>query len=127
MTLVSAVEVLGVLTMLEFAATLYLFTSIKRELRRATRLVQKQASQMDTALRFRMSALETAQQEHASAAQLPGPAIPLRSRLNFTTRSQIMQLHRRGESPGQIASVLSIPRNEVDLLLKVQEILVSNL
>ena len=57
------------------------------------------------------------------------PEIPIgpRAGLNLTKRSQALRLHRRGESPAQIAASLDIPRQEVDLLLKVHRIVIANL
>ncbi len=46
--------------------------------------------------------------------------------LNLTTRSQALRMHRRGEPPDRIAAALDIPRQEVDLLLKVHRIVISN-
>jgi hypothetical protein len=46
--------------------------------------------------------------------------------LNLTTRSQALRMHRRGDPPDRIASALDIPRQEVDLLLKVHRIVISN-
>lgn len=43
----------------------------------------------------------------------------LRPGLNLTTRFQVLRLHRHGESAENIARVLEVPRQEVDLLLKV--------
>ena len=57
-----------------------------------------------------------------SVATAPGR---LRGGLNLTTRSQVLRLHRRGETAEQIASMLEIPRQEVDLLLKVHRIVLS--
>jgi hypothetical protein len=50
-----------------------------------------------------------------------------RAGLNLTTRTQVLRLHRRGESAEQIASILEIPRQEVDLLLKVHRIVLSTM
>jgi len=51
------------------------------------------------------------------------PAVgPPRSGMNLTKRSQILRLHRRGDSPEQIATGLEIPLQEVTLLLKVHHI-----
>jgi hypothetical protein len=36
-------------------------------------------------------------------------------------------MHRRGDSPGQIASTLQVPLQEVELLLKVHRIVLQNL
>ena len=48
----------------------------------------------------------------------------LRPGLNLTTRSQVLRLHRHGESAENIARVLEVPRQEVDLLLKVHGIVI---
>jgi hypothetical protein len=52
------------------------------------------------------------------------PALP-RPCLNLSKRSQALRLHRRGESPEKIAAELQLPRQEVDLLLKVHRIVLS--
>ncbi len=49
-------------------------------------------------------------------------AMPLRPGLNLSKRSQALRLHRRGDDPQQIAEQLEIPVQEVELLLKVHEI-----
>ena len=53
----------------------------------------------------------------------PSPSV-LRIGLNLNKRSQVIRLHRRGDSPTQIAAALEVPRQEVDLLLKVHRIVV---
>jgi len=60
----------------------------------------------------------------ASQAQLAGPP---RSGFNLAKRSQALRLNRRGTSPAQIAATLELPLQEVELLLKVDRIVVSNL
>lgn len=47
---------------------------------------------------------------------------PLRSGMNLTRRSQALRLHRRGETPEQIAATLMVPTGEVRLLLKVHRL-----
>jgi hypothetical protein len=59
-----------------------------------------------------------------SAEPLPGAA---KSAINLSRRSQALRLRRKGESPRNIAERLEIPRQEVDLLLKVHEIVLNNL
>ena len=54
------------------------------------------------------------------------PALP-RPGLNLSKRSQALRMHRRGEAPAEIASALGIPLQEVDLLLKVHRIVISNI
>jgi len=53
------------------------------------------------------------------------PAVP-RPGINLSRRSQALRMHRRGESAEQIATALSVPRQEVELLLKVHRIVLSN-
>jgi hypothetical protein len=50
-----------------------------------------------------------------------------RAALNLSKRSQALRLHRRGESPEKIAAALEIPRQELELLLKVHRIVMSNI
>jgi hypothetical protein len=54
-------------------------------------------------------------------------AAPARGGLNLGKRSQALRLHRHGNPPAQIASMLEIPLQEVELLLKVHQIVISNL
>jgi hypothetical protein len=42
-------------------------------------------------------------------------------------RSQVLRMQRRGDAPEQIAIALEVPLQEVDLLLKVQRIVLRNL
>jgi plasmid stabilization system protein ParE len=63
------------------------------------------------------------QQPRAEVAPAPLP----RPALNISTRSQALRMHRRGDSPAQIASVLNVPLQEIDLLLKVHRIVLQNL
>ncbi len=52
---------------------------------------------------------------------------PPKSGFNLSKRTQVLRMHRRGETPGEIASALDLPLQEVDLLLKVHRIVISNL
>jgi hypothetical protein len=42
--------------------------------------------------------------------------------LNLTRRAQALRMEHRGESPSTIAAALRVPRNEIDLLLKIQRL-----
>jgi DNA-binding NarL/FixJ family response regulator len=55
---------------------------------------------------------------------LPGTPKPS---MNVTRRSHALRLHRKGNSSEQIAVALEVPRQEVELLLKVHEIVLNNL
>jgi hypothetical protein len=62
-------------------------------------------------------------QKHPPVAQPPG--LP-RPGLNLSKRSHALRMHRHGEGAEQIAAALELPRQEVDLLLKVHRIILSN-
>jgi hypothetical protein len=62
--------------------------------------------------------------------QSPAPsaaATMQRSGLNLSKRSQALRLHRRGESPEQIAATLDLPLQQIELLIKVHRIVISNI
>ncbi|MCU1237491.1 MAG: hypothetical protein JWP63_5458 [Candidatus Solibacter sp.] len=56
------------------------------------------------------------------AAQVGAP----KAGFNLSKRSQALRMHRRGEAPEQIAATLDLPRQEVELLLKVHRIVIQN-
>lgn len=60
----------------------------------------------------------------AEEPEMPMVALP-REGLNLTKRAQALRMHRRGESLPTIAAALQSPRNEIELLLKVQSYLSS--
>ncbi len=47
----------------------------------------------------------------------PGPG------LNLSRRAQALRMHNRGESINSIAPALGAPKNEIELLVKVQQLL----
>ena len=51
----------------------------------------------------------------------------LRPGLNLTTRSQVLRLHRHGETAENIARVLEVARQKIDLLLKVHGIVMKGI
>jgi hypothetical protein len=62
-------------------------------------------------------------QNHPSVAPPPGLPTP---GFNLSKRSHALRLHRRGEGAEQIAAELELPRQEVELLLKVHRIVLSS-
>ena len=62
-------------------------------------------------------------QKHPSVA--PPPGLP-KPGLNLNKLSHALRMHRRGEGAEQIAAALELPRQEVDLLLKVHRIVLSS-
>lgn len=76
---------------------------------------------------------ETLDSLSAQVRDLPQQSLPAatsappKSSLNINKRSQVLRMHRKGDAPEQISIALEIPLHEVDLLLKVQRIVLRNL
>jgi hypothetical protein len=101
-------------------ACLALFAAVKTEMcvelqtaKQSRDALAAQVQEMESALgQIRQSVTDI---EERPAAVSPG--------LNLTRRAQALRMHRRGESVETIAAALSAPRNEIDLLLKLQAML----
>lgn len=58
------------------------------------------------------------------AEPVPAPASAVAAAgLNLTKRAQIVRMHRRGEMVHSIAAALQTPRNEIELILKMERLL----
>ncbi len=104
---------------------LYLFVTAKMEIRAArTKWKAAEATLADAISAVRASLDVVRADIHEMREQtgmLVAPA-PARSGLNLNKRGQALQLSRRGQSSEQIASTLGLPVTEVDLLVKVHQI-----
>lgn len=104
---------------------LYLFLSLKCEIR----ALEKRGQARETALAEGLAALRAVLdgvraemrdlQERTGMLVAPAPA---KSGLNLSKRGQVLQMHRRGQAPEQIAASLGLPLTEIDLLIKVHQI-----
>src|SRR6185503_15869149 len=99
---------------------LVLFVSLKGDLRACERRSKKKLAAMERDWDAKIQLLDERWEELSQISGLLVPPTPPRSGLNLTKRSQALQMFRRGETPQDIAAALSIPRNEVELLMKVQ-------
>ena len=61
------------------------------------------------------------QRRQEAPVAAPARAGAHRPSLNLTRRTQALRMRRRGESVETIAAALAVPRNEIELLLKVYE------
>ncbi|WP_321476546.1 hypothetical protein [uncultured Paludibaculum sp.] len=104
--------------------SLYLFVSVKREnaaLREQLTAERKQIDEAMDVLRQSLNRVELALEEATEMPTVPtASATPPDTSVNISKRGQALRMHRRGESPEQIAAALQMPRSEVELLLKVQ-------
>jgi hypothetical protein len=94
-------------------ASLFIVTKVElSQLRRAA-----DQSRMDLAKKI--EEVESAMADIPAAA--PAPMLTVRPSINLTKRAQALRMRRRGESLESITAALSVPRNEIELLLKVHE------
>lgn len=75
--------------------------------------------------RFNALALELQTVKSEAPAEIL-PGIP-KPGMNLSRRSHALRLHRKGSSPEHIAASIDVPRQEVELLIKVHEIVLNNL
>ena len=94
-------------------ASLFIVTKVElSQLRRA-------ADQSRMNLAKKIEEVESAMADIPAAA--PAPMLMVRPSINLTKRAQALRMRRRGESLESITAALSVPRNEIELLLKVHE------
>jgi DNA-binding NarL/FixJ family response regulator len=98
---------------------LYLFVSVKRDLRAMGERLGKKHLAFESEWKARSEQLDERWAELSQVSRLLVPPAPAASGLNLTKRSQALHLSRRGASSEEIAAALSLPRNEVELLIKV--------
>lgn len=95
---------------LGLAVTLVLFLSVKIEMQRNTRRERKRVD--DMLGRLKEASPQTAETVFVPVALQPG--------FNINRRVHAARLLRKGEDVAHIASVLGVPRAEVELLARVQ-------
>jgi len=108
----------------------FAFVYAKSLVEAANRRARELHSGVESAVKGAKAQIEELRAQLQDFGQQPlvsmSPGKP-RSGLNLTTRSQVLRLHRRGEPAEKIASILEVPRQEVDLLLKVHRIVLSTM
>ena len=134
--LVAALAVLCGLVLAGAAVSVLALFRAQAVIRAAAADTQKLQAQRDgdiESLRASLSGLASQfrelQQQNTPLPATPAtaaiPAMP-KSGLNLNKRSQALRMHRRGDAPEQISSALEMPLQEVQLLLKVQQIVLSS-
>jgi len=114
---------------LGLALCLYLFFSFKSEQRKAALRAGARQDAIEDAVEQLRAALEKLRLEMTQSenrfAAAPGPALP-QAALNISKRSRALRMSRRGEAAEQIAAALALPQREVELLLKVENLVVKD-
>jgi hypothetical protein len=101
-------------------ACLALFLAVKLEVCAMRQRAQESRDALAAQVREMESALGHIRQSVTDIEERPGAVTP---GLNLTRRTQALRMYRRGESVQTIAAALSAPRNEIELLLKLQAML----
>ncbi|MDQ6663972.1 MAG: DUF2802 domain-containing protein [Acidobacteriota bacterium] len=98
---------------------------LSRRVRRLESAAKKENESIQAILKMLDSTVERLSGEVREAGERAGvlvePVAP-RSGLNMGKRSQALRLHRHGETADKIASNLDLPRAEVNLLLKIHQL-----
>jgi hypothetical protein len=111
-----------VFTALTLIACLMLFTSLEKEIRTLkSGGVRRQAMDLDFTKEFKLKLdqLSARVRDAEDRAGIVSSPVFLKPSLNLNRRTQVIRMSRRGEPSASIAAALSIPRKEVELLLKV--------
>lgn len=101
-------------------ACLALFAAAKLEMCIGLQTAKQSRDALAAQVHEMESALGQMRQSVTDIQERPGAVSP---GLNLTRRTQALRMHRRGESVQTIAAALSAPRNEIELLLKLQAML----
>jgi hypothetical protein len=109
------------LIVIAFGLCGFLFVSVKKDLhgseRRRKEDLEKAASRI-TALENELAGLRKEMEALPSLVATPAGA-----GINLNKRTQALRMMKLGEGPEHIAAALSLPRKEVELLVKVQRML----
>ncbi|HMD50626.1 MAG TPA: hypothetical protein VKG79_16055 [Bryobacteraceae bacterium] len=110
------------------AISLIVFLSSDREIRRLkSRLGGKNPAVLSQKeLQLRLENLTGRLREAEERASIPPQPAVVRPGLNLTRRNQVIRLSRRGQPASHIAASLSMPRKEVELLLKIHNLSLDN-
>jgi hypothetical protein len=124
-----AIAAASVIALSALLAGLLALFQVRSWLQASNRHGEALQTQHDAALKELRSSLEILASQVHELQEQPhgGPAGSIKMGLNLSNRSQALRMHRRGDSTAQIAAVLDIPLQEVELLIKVQRIVLSNL
>ncbi len=105
---------------LGLGACLHLFVSLNREIR-AERRKQHALEAAIGLLSVEFTEVKRALEEAESRTGVLVAPTPPRAGVNLTIRSQALRMYRRGETIQRISAALEVPEQEVELLIKVQQ------
>ena len=109
---------------LALAACIACYISTKAEVHRLRRAAKSSQEALQQKIEVMESAVSSIGQQRHEPQVIEVPVrvtAAIRPSLNLTRRTQALRMRRRGESIESIAAALSTPRNEIELLVKVYE------
>ena len=109
------------------AACAFLFITLKTEIAENESRHRKQCAALESAASEMRASLEQMRLTLSEAESRNAAAVRPVAGMNLNKRGQALRLYRRGEKSEQIAASLSLPLNEVELLLKVHRTVVGRL
>ncbi len=127
-SLVAAIAILSIVALSALALSVFAMFQTQAVLRAPPQFSDPVQPQHDAALdQMRISLEGLASQIRELQVSPPAGTPNYKAGLNLSKRSQALRMHRRGEPTEQIATALEIPHQEVELLIKVQRIVLSKL
>jgi hypothetical protein len=111
------------LLVLTLGVCAYLFMTVKRELRVFETRYLRRGETLRIQLQDLSAEVETVRREMEMMEQKSDPCATVGRTLGSGTRIQALRMIKQGEGPENIAVKLGLPRNEVELLVKVQRLL----
>ena len=118
------------LTLAGLGASLFALFWTQRAVRAAAERAEAGHAESEAAIQAIRNEAESCARQIREVRQdppRPGAFAQTQPGLNLSKRSQALRMHRRGDTPEQIASTLGVPLQEVELLLKVHRIVVAAL
>jgi|ERR1700680_17328 len=107
---------------------LFFFLCLENEIRLLKRRTARPGKIQDSAAQdLKAKVQELSLRVHDTEERLGIVVLPLtpKASLNLNKRTQVIRMSRRGEPEENIAASLSIPRKEVELLLKVHRLVLN--
>jgi hypothetical protein len=105
---------------------LFILVSVEREIRRLKSRLRTESNRESASLdagrdeiQIKLDDFSVRLQEAEERYRAPVPAAPAKPGLNMNKRNQAIRMSRRGQPADNIAASLSMPRREVELLLKI--------
>ena len=106
---------------LGLAACMFLFISSKMELKSFRRQTTESTAMVAANFTNLSAEMQGIRDDVRELETAPAVAMPVDG-LNLTKRAQALRMYHRGEAIPTIAAALRAPQNEVELLLKVQQL-----